>query len=260
MQLRANAVVVGDRLNSRDFAQLAALAQNPLMVEVPGGGTVALFRFGVVVFFDVPLPAQSAFLEMARHLVKDAVPRMDLEEGELEIRVDPQRGDSVDQGVLYLADDDISRLQVTADILAKSALLSSYETRIGSAFERIEPLAKKLQQSGRGGRQARDLVRHIGETMLIQHRMVARAQVADKPEILWERPELDRLYHRLEQEFEISERVQAQDRKLALLGSTAETLLELLQSQRSLRVEWYIVLLIVLEVALTLYELFVKDA
>ena len=149
---------------------------------------------------------------------------------------------------------------MVADILAKSVLLSSYEGRIGSAFESIEPLARTLQQSGRGVRQAKELVRHIGETLLVQHRMVGRAQVGDKPEIIWERPELERLFIRLQLEYEISERLTAQDRKLDVISRTAETLLELLQNKRSLRVEWYIVILIVLEIFLTLYELFFRHA
>ena len=168
-RLRANAAVIGDRLNLRGLSQEASLAQNPLVVEVPDGGVATLFRFGVVVFFDVAPAARSAFLDSLEHLVSDAVPRVDLERDELEIRVDAQRGDMVDKGVLYLADRDIGRLQLTADILAKSVLLSSYEVRIGSAFERIDPLARELQESGRGGRQARDLIRHIGEIMLVQH-------------------------------------------------------------------------------------------
>jgi uncharacterized Rmd1/YagE family protein len=44
--------------------------------------------------------------------------------------------------------------------------------------------------------------------------------------------------------------------KLNLISTTAQTLLELVQAQRTLRVEWYIVILIVVEIGLTLYELF----
>ncbi len=40
------------------------------------------------------------------------------------------------------------------------------------------------------------------------------------------------------------------------ISRTAETLLELIQSRHTLRVEWYIVALIVVEVILTLYQLF----
>jgi len=40
----------------------------------------------------------------------------------------------------------------------------------------------------------------------------------------------------------------------------AETLPALLPDRRTLRVEWYIVILIVVEIALTLYELIFKHA
>ena len=76
-------------------------------------------------------------------------------------------------------------------------------------------------------------------------------------ETLKSNPELERLYAKLEDEYEIEERHRALERKLDLISRTAETVLDLLQTQRSIRVEWYIVILIVIEILLTLYELFV---
>ncbi|MGH8589703.1 MAG: hypothetical protein ACREXX_10350 [Gammaproteobacteria bacterium] len=49
-------------------------------------------------------------------------------------------------------------------------------------------------------------------------------------------------------------------RKLEVIGQTVETVLDLLQSRRSLRVEWYIVILIVAEIFLSLYEMFWRGA
>jgi len=45
------------------------------------------------------------------------------------------------------------------------------------------------------------------------------------------------------------------ERKLALINDTAGTLVELLHNQRSLRLEWYIIGLISLELLVSLYEL-----
>jgi hypothetical protein len=45
------------------------------------------------------------------------------------------------------------------------------------------------------------------------------------------------------------------NRKLELVSRTVETALGLLQARRSHRVEWYIVILIVFEILLTLYQL-----
>jgi uncharacterized Rmd1/YagE family protein len=69
---------------------------------------------------------------------------------------------------------------------------------------------------------------------------------------------LEVLYVRLESEFELRERQLALERKLEVIGRTAQTVLDLLQARRSLRVEWYIVILIVMELLLSLYEQFFK--
>jgi uncharacterized Rmd1/YagE family protein len=92
----------------------------------------------------------------------------------------------------------------------------------------------------------------------IQHKMVGRVEVSEKPDLLWERPDLERLYLQLEDEFELSERHTALERKLDLIHATATTALEMVRDRRSLRVEWYITVLIVVEIALTLYELAVR--
>jgi uncharacterized Rmd1/YagE family protein len=88
--------------------------------------------------------------------------------------------------------------------------------------------------------------------------MVGRVAVSDKPDVLWDRPELERLYARLTDEFEIPDRFEAVESKLDLIGRTIQTAVNLVQSRRSHRVEWYIVILIVCEIVLTLYEMFIR--
>jgi len=85
--------------------------------------------------------------------------------------------------------------------------------------------------------------------------MVGRVETSEKPELLWERPELERLYIRLADEYELRERDRALDRKLDVISRTVETLLGLVQTRSSLRLEWYIVLLIVAELVLASYSL-----
>ncbi|HEX5420353.1 MAG TPA: RMD1 family protein, partial [Gammaproteobacteria bacterium] len=125
--------------------------------------------------------------------------------------------------------------------------------------DRIEPLAAQLGRSGRVPRHSRELLKMIGAMLLVEQRMVGRAEIADKPEVLWENPALEALYAKVEDEFEITARHSALERKLNLISQTAETVVQLLSSKHSLRVEWYILALIVVEILLTIYELFVPS-
>ncbi len=80
--------------------------------------------------------------------------------------------------------------------------------------------------------------------------------MVDKPDLLWEHPGLERFYERLVDEFELRERHVALERKLEMVSRTAQTVLELLQARRSFRLEWYVALLILLEIIISLVQIF----
>jgi uncharacterized Rmd1/YagE family protein len=248
-----HALLVGRRINVRPLLQAPLLSGAPLTVEVAGGIAV-IFRFGVVVFVDVAPIEQAGFVNSLRELIAKPVEHGEFET--LEFVVAPGSTELLREGVLQLDTDDLPTLQVVADVLAKSVTLDHHERLIASTFDRVEPLAEQLSGGSHRVRHARGLVAQIGEMLLVQHRVVGRAEIGEKPDMLWEHPDRERLFLRLEHEFEIRERRSALNRKLNLISNTAETLLDLVQAQRSLRVEWYIVILIVVEIALTLYELF----
>ena len=91
--------------------------------------------------------------------------------------------------------------------------------------------------------------------LLIEHRMVGRAEIGDKPETLWEFPQLGGLYASLEDEFELQERQAALDRKLNLISDTAQTLADVLDNKQFHKLEWYVIGLIFFEIVLSLLEL-----
>ncbi len=253
---KARAVLVGERIDLKAWSATQSLANNPLTVAVKGPGVATLNRYGVVVFFDVLPVEEMAFLAHLRPALTKPYATPEIEE--LEIRIEPGVQESVKGGVAYLENAAVERLQVISDILSKSALLSLYEKKVDSEFDRIEPLAAELDRSGYLPGQSKELLKKIGSMLLVEQRMVGRAAITEKPDILWDNPTLEGLFVRLEGEFEIMERHTAIERKLNLISSTVHTILELVSSKHSLRVEWYIVILIMLEILLTLYQMFFR--
>jgi required for meiotic nuclear division protein 1 len=251
---KARALLLGERLDLRAWSAADALTTNPLTVRLKGGGVAVLYRHGVVVFFGVDGDEEASFLSLLGPFVIHAYEQPETEE--LEARVEGAEREGLAGGVVLLADASVERLQVLADVLSKSVLLSLYERKVAGDFDRIEPLAAQLGSSGRIPRHSRDLLQMIGSMVLVEQRMVGRAEIADKPEILWENPSLEALFVKVEDEFEISARHAALERKLNLIAQTAQTVLQLLSSKHSLRVEWYIVILILIAIVLMLYELF----
>ncbi len=256
---RASAVYVGEHIDLRPFVQpKRVLAQQPAIAGVPGGGIVVVYRYGAVVFFDVSPTRQQRFVDNLRPLIRQPYEQPETEE--LRISISKQDPEGEVGETVILKDASLERLETVAAVLGKSVALAQYESDVAMTFDRIEPFAVQLEKSGQGGRNMRLLLRHVGRALLDELKMVARAEVTDRPEIIWDHPDLEQLYLRLEDEFEIQERAAILDRKLELISRTVETVLDLLQKSRSVRVEWYIVILIVIELALTLYQLFVRTA
>ncbi|MEA2681222.1 MAG: hypothetical protein QOK03_2944 [Candidatus Binataceae bacterium] len=75
---------------------------------------------------------------------------------------------------------------------------------------------------------------------------------------MWDRPDLERLYARLQDEYELKERAEALSRKLRVIWETAEVLTDIIDTKRSLRLELIIVILILFEIVMTLYELLTR--
>jgi uncharacterized Rmd1/YagE family protein len=229
------------------------LARAPLTTKLAGGGIAVLFRYGVAVLFDVPAPGEHALRERLAPLAEHRYRSPEVEE--LDVRVEEGRPEGLQDGVLVLQSASLERLQLVAEALSKSVLLGHYEARIAADFDRIEPLALELERRGRIRGSTREHLRRIGALLLMEDRMVGRAQIGDKAELLWDHPRLEGLNALLEDEFEIRERLAALDRKLELAARTERTLVDLMSTRHGLRVEWYIVALIAFEIALTLYTM-----
>jgi uncharacterized Rmd1/YagE family protein len=241
---------VGERIDTRRI-ETGVIARAPTTIEAGPSGLAVLYRYGAVVVFGLARDAERAFLGQLAPFVQGALPEPSGDTGELRIASDGE--ERVEPGgVVALRELELARLQIVAEALARSALLAHYEARLAHSLERIEPLVASLRARGRVKLRSRQLLAELGDVLFTEMRMLGRAEVSEKPELGWERHDLDRLYVRLADEYELRDRDRAIGRKLELLARTAATLLGVLQSRRSLNVEWYIVILIVVEMALAL--------
>lgn len=252
-ELHVTAWIVGERFDPRALGLDPVLSTAPISARV-GNGLVVLFRYGAAVLFELSPDERAHFLsQLSPHVIRPLEhPATD----DALLRVDPDRRDAIDpDGAFMLADSSLERLQVVAHVLARSAVLTLYEREVARALHLIEDPLNELRHHGKSPRRGRSILRQIGEVLVTEMRMVGRAEVVEKPEMLWERPDLDRLYVMLALEYELAERHLALSRKLELLARTHSTFLELLQARRSLHVEWYIVILILVEIVILVYEM-----
>ncbi|MDP9195771.1 MAG: RMD1 family protein [Pseudomonadota bacterium] len=253
-RISVRSLYIGQRLNLKIFEGAPRLGSSPLLIHAGERGCAALFRYGAVVLFNLDPMEEVAFLKGLQAIVADPVDSRETDTAE--ILIDPEQPEKIVDKYIRMRAGNVENIQILADVLAKSVAMSWYEANIAESFERIEPMADELQRRGQSGRRTRELLSHIGQSLLIQSRMAGRVEVEDKPDMLWDRPDLERLYIQLANEYDLRERITLLNQKLAVIHQTAETLLSLLQNKRSLHVEWYIVILILFEIIMSLYDRF----
>ena len=247
-RFEARAILVGDRIDVRGIEPRLS-TQLPVVIDVIGHGVAVILRSGAIVVFGVDAMSAERLVSDLGARVQGRFERQESER--VTIRIGD--ADGVEPDGLTVREVTLERLQTIAEILAKSVVLGRHELEIAQAFTAIEPLAVSMKASpGRTPLRQRDLVRTIGEAMLVEQKLVDRVEVLEKPDLLWDRPELDRFYARLEDEYELRERFLVLDTKLGVVSRAARTMLELSQTKRSLHVEYYIVALILFEIVLAL--------
>ena len=254
-RLTVRALLLGDRIDTAGLERSDMIASAPFAFRIGENGFAALFRYGVVVIAGLSPIEEDDIMRKLTPRVSGPVQRLDDEVAVMEVT--PEKEDQVPPGgPIQVRDLSPERFLVVADALAKSVAMAHNERQVSTVFDVIDPLARDLARFGRLPTHRKNIIKVIGEALLVDHRMSGRVAVEDKPDVLWDRSDLERLYARLEDEYELRERGNTLSRKLGVVQQTARALTDLIDAQRSVRLEATIVLLIVVEVIVTFYQLF----
>ena len=255
-RVTARALMLGDRIDTAGLERPDTISVNPLAFSVGASGFVVLYRFGVAVLVGLSPIEEDDMLRQIRARISGDSHQHDDEIAVLEISADG--ADKIAPGgPIQLKDLSPPRLLVLADTLAKTVSLGRDEREVNAVLDVVEPFAAGLSRTGRPPGPRRAMLRLIGQALLVQHRLSGRVAVEEKPDVLWDRPDLERLYARVEDEYELKERTTTLKRKLDVIVETARGLTDVIEADRATKLEATIVLLIVAEIMLTLAQMFV---
>jgi len=254
-RITAHALQIGDRINTAGF-EGELLSSTPLAARIGSSGLAVVFRYGVVVFLGLSVEEEKQFLERLSTRVFGRI--TPYEEEWAKVQVAKEAEDIHAGGPILVREMSLERLLLVADALAKSVVLARDEREVANVLDTIEPFARELAVSGQTSRSRTALLKLLGNSLLVQHHVSGRVAVSEKPDVLWDRPDLERLYARLEDEYELSERFETLNQKITVISDTATTLADIIDTKRSLRLELIVVFLIAFEIVITFYEIYAR--
>lgn len=237
---------LGTRIDTRGLA-----ADTVLRELAAAAGLTFAFRYGVAVTFCTTVNRIPALDKALLAHVQEPAEHQEIETATVLLtnggkeRVD-------DDGAIHLADDEEPRLLLVATVLAHSVMLSRDEMLVSDVFNSSVPLVADLQVNGKARLSIPECMRMVGGVLAARHRVMGTAQAGERPDLLWDHPDLDRLYTRLEAEYELGERAEVLERKFGALGDFTEVLLDIAQDKRAVRLEVAIIALIAVELLLSI--------
>jgi uncharacterized Rmd1/YagE family protein len=256
-RITVRALLLGDRIETAGLERNDLLSSVPLAFRAGEKGIVALFRYGVAVLVGMsPLEEDEVIRRLDGRIVAPIKPR---EEETVQIETAPDKDDQIaPSGIIVVKALTTEHTLLIADALATNVVLAHDEKSVAAVFDVIQPIAQELAEHGRtpGGRRA--ILKHIGRALLVQHRVSGLVAVAEKPDVLWERPSLERFYARLEDEYELKERADFLTRKLTVISDSAKAFADIIDTERSLRLELIIVVLIAVEIVIAGFQLWAR--
>jgi uncharacterized Rmd1/YagE family protein len=258
-RLSARALRLGRRLRlvgleAGDFHQSEAITSSPLILRLGGRGFAALLPFGTVVLIGVSQGEEEAFLQELGDRVESRLDAPVIIASEILVAT----SEGISGDIITVRDLSPPRLVAIVDALAKNVALAFEEEEVRKLIEVLEPFASDLASSGRLPWKRRQMLRTVGHSLLIHHRLLERVEVEERPELLPGDGETGRLHERLAEAYHFKKRAKALSRRLDAIEVMTAALTELIDAQRGIRLETMIVLLIVFEISVYLYELFLS--
>lgn len=247
------ALQIGERIDLKGLERADSFSKNPLAFRTASGGAVVLMRTGAAVFVGLnPIEEEDIIRGLNERLSSPLDGEREIETAEI---ITGAEEDAVaPNGTIMLKSAESWRLLLVAEALAIAVSLSYDERRVGTAFDSVGQVAEGLKSGKLNARGGPDTVAEIGKALSIQSRLAGRINMDDKPDVLWDHPELERLWVKLVDEYDLKVRANAIAQKLTVIRDSAETLGGLLATRTSHRLEWYIIVLIMFEIVLSLYD------
>jgi len=139
--------------------------------------------------------------------------------------------------------------------LAQSTKLSVFERVVDNAIDTAKPIPEALAQQGVVIMDDTIVKRQMGEIFVSKCSMTLQSDILDTPEIIWENDRFDEQYNVGRKYLEIGKRVDILNQRLTVLNDLYSFLQAQLEVKHANKLEWIIIVLIVLEILVDLFNI-----
>ncbi len=230
----------------------------PLTHRHSGSSQCQLYYFGAVVFINCPDELIRSFCDrMARYseLFRSGPPTKFRDTYSL--KIEEGAAMEITNGNAVMPRYFPACVNLIGFVIAKSVALERIEEQVDLVLDEMEDVIQLLER-GKLALPDGKLARLASSILNFKYKSIAHIMVLDKPDITWDNEDLDRLYSRMANLFELSQRYHEIKAKSETLMDITEVFTGLSHARRANRLEWIIIVLIALEIVIYVLEIFLK--
>jgi uncharacterized Rmd1/YagE family protein len=138
--------------------------------------------------------------------------------------------------------------------LAQSVKLAVFEAIVKKTIDTTRSIPEQLSRFGKMPLSKKEIQRKMGELFIERTSINLHFDVLDVPEYFWEHSDVEPLYTLIAGHLDLKSRVEVLNRRLDITHDLFEVLGNELNHQHASKLEWIIIILILIEVGLSLLK------
>lgn len=230
--------------NVRHYAYLNR--DHPLVIRLLKDQYAVLTKFGAVTFWNISDKLRAEFLNEIKPFVRSKKDHYSYDEDTKVFAGSEANKITFDK--VFLPRLGVQQIKIISYVLSQSVALERYEDEIETSLSEVGVIVENLKSSGRALLSERQLLRQIGKVLSVKQTAVAHLSLFDKPEEIWESPELEDIYNRMNAEYELRDRFDVLDEKIKYLSDISQMLMNFLAEKQNAFLEKVIIVLIAIDI------------
>lgn len=228
------------------------------IIPQPKGKFVYIFYFGSIVFVNITYHEANDILTYIKRIdrsVRNASEGSYVED--FKLIEDENSKFEINYNSIVVPELQIYNIDIISTVLAKSVALRKIEKDIDKLLDEIEGIIVFLDK-GHLNLSDEKLAITSGKVLRFKYNTISYIMLLDKPDIAWKNEEAEEFFTNLSNLFELNDRYEKVHHKSEVLLDITEVFSGLAHSKRGTRLEWAVIILILIELALSILDKLIK--
>lgn len=248
-----------DHFNIKSYKEvnsckLISSNSNELYYQLDEYKFIYILSYGTVVFLNFDHEDELKYIDLLKDYCTNPYFKLFDDALQVSFNKDAELGSSFSMLTIDRFDHDVNKIIMLN--LAQSVTLDKYTAETEAILSEVKAYTFVLYSHGKIGLNQRDTMKFIGKTLTTKNSIAENLYIIDTPDRTWDIEFINNLHKNLTVYFELNTRHRAIENMLHIIEDNLAIFSSFNHHKESSRLEWIIIILIIIEVVDTLVSKF----